>query len=129
MLIEVSIGDVVDKATILAIKSERVTDVTKLKNIRTELALLTLALDEVGVSMASEDVRQLRSLNETIWDVEDQIRAKELSNDFGAEFIRLARAVYFTNDDRAAVKKRINISSGSRLIEEKQYVDYKTANS
>ncbi|MCU0608320.1 MAG: DUF6165 family protein [Chitinispirillaceae bacterium] len=129
MLVEVSIGDVVDKATILAIKSERVTDPVKLGNIRTELALLTRSLSDVGVSLDSDDALKLRALNEAIWDIEDRIRAQEVAGQFGAEFIRLARAVYFTNDERAEVKKRINLSSGSKLVEEKQYVDYKKTNS
>ena len=125
MLIEASVGEVVDKATILAIKVEKFTDSEKRRHVADELALLTEALGSVGVSLESPDAVALKEINEKLWHIEDDIRVKELRKEFDDQFIQLARAVYFVNDDRAAVKKRINVAVGSRIVEEKQYVDYK----
>ncbi len=124
---EVSVGEFVDKLTILKIKSERILAVEKLVHIRTELSLLTQLWNESEYSQRdiTEEMSKLKSINETLWVIEDDIREKEAANSFDEEFIRLARAVYVTNDQRAEIKKSINIKVGSRLIEEKSYKDYR----
>jgi Family of unknown function (DUF6165) len=126
LLVPISPGELVDKITILEIKSQRMTDAAKLHNVRTELALLT---DTWRASpFSATDVRAewdaLREVNGRLWDIEDRIRDRERDGDFGAEFIELARAVYVTNDERAALKKKINTRLGSTLVEEKSYADY-----
>jgi hypothetical protein len=126
LLVPISPGELVDKITILEIKSERMTDAAKLHNVRIELALLT---DTWRASpFSATDVRAewdaLREVNGRLWDIEDRIRDRERDGDFGAEFIELARAVYVTNDERAALKKKINTRLGSTLVEEKSYADY-----
>jgi hypothetical protein len=127
LLVPISPGELVDKITILEIKSQRMKDPTKLVNVRTELDLLTSTWRSSG--FASNDVeadwRALRSVNEQLWDIEDRIRDKERGAAFDAEFIELARAVYVTNDERAAIKKRINSRLGSVLVEEKSYAEYR----
>ena len=122
----VSIGEVVDKVTILAIKSERITDVEKLENINKELELLREILSGVdGLWTKIESLyADLKRINEELWVIEDDIRIKEYKKEFDDEFIRLARAVYVTNDKRADVKKKINLKLGSELVEEKSYEDY-----
>ena len=130
--VPVSPGELLDKVTILRIKSQRMTDPLKLKNVRVELA----ALEEVwkdspygragraGAAVAA-DIDALQRVNERLWVIEDDIREQERRKDFGAEFVRLARAVYFENDERAAIKRRINLNLGSSIVEEKSYADYK----
>ena len=124
--VPISPGELVDKITILEIKSARMTDPAKLANVRVELALL---LDTWrGSACASHDIAShwaaLRAINEKLWDVEDLIRDKERARTFDQEFIELARAVYVTNDERAAVKREINTRLGSKIVEEKSYAKY-----
>ena len=126
LMVPISPGELIDKITILEIKSQRMTDAAKLHNVRTELALLT---DTWRASpFAATDIRAewdaLREVNGKLWDIEDHIRDRERDGDFGAEFIELARAVYVTNDERAVLKKKINTKLGSTLVEEKSYADY-----
>ena len=126
LMVPISPGELIDKITILEIKSQRMTDAAKLHNVRTELALLT---DTWRASpFSATDIRAewdgLREVNGKLWDIEDRIRDRERDGDFGAEFIELARAVYVTNDERAAIKKKINTKLGSTLLEEKSYADY-----
>ena len=124
--VPVSIGELIDKLTILEIKSERIADEQKLINIRKELDLLREIWNSRG--QASEHVTELRaglkSVNETLWDIEDKIRVKEARQEFDGIFIELARAVYVNNDQRAALKREINLALGSEVIEEKSYADY-----
>ncbi|MEM9347998.1 MAG: DUF6165 family protein [Planctomycetota bacterium] len=124
--IEVGTGELIDKITILEIKAERITDEAKLVNIRHELAVLTKTRDEQmkGTQELTGLSTELKSINEKIWDIEDDIRDCESRKDFGEAFIKLARGVYHTNDKRAAVKKQINLLTGSGIIEEKSYTDY-----
>jgi hypothetical protein len=119
-------GELIDKITILEIKSERIGDSQKLANVRTELDLLNEAWSRDPASrtdIAAERAR-LRSVNEALWDIEDRIRLKEKSKAFDAEFVELARSVYIRNDERAAIKRAINQKLGSTLVEEKSYQDY-----
>ncbi len=119
-------GELIDKITILRIKSERIADEAKLKNVRTELDILT-ATQKEHVPASDEMIRleeALKTVNEALWEIEDDIRDCERQGDFGAEFIRLARAVYVTNDKRAALKKEINLLLGSTIVEEKSYAEY-----
>jgi Family of unknown function (DUF6165) len=124
VVIECSPGEVIDKITILEIKSERISDPDKLLNVRRELDALRLAFDqtiarsEVLLALSAE----LRSVNEAIWNVEDEIRICEREGDFGPRFIELARSVYKNNDHRAALKRKINEQLGSRIVEEKSYL-------
>ena len=126
LMVPISPGELIDKITILEIKSQRMTDPTKLLNVRTELALLT---DTWRASpFAATDIRAewdaLRKVNGDLWDIEDRIRDKERDGAFDPVFIELARAVYVTNDQRATLKKKINTKLGSTLVEEKSYADY-----
>ena len=121
--VPVSVGEVVDKVTILEIKSARITDPVKLKNITAELDSLR-PLVSGGVFDSDEVVAlsdALRAVNSELWDIEDDIRAEDAAGRFGERFIELARAVYVTNDRRAELKKRINLATGSALVEEKSY--------
>jgi hypothetical protein len=124
--VPISPGELLDKITILEIKSARMTDPAKLANVRTELALLESIWRESAY--ASHDVgaqwSALRAINEKLWDIEDHIRDKERSRTFDQEFIELARAVYVTNDERARVKREINTRLGSKIVEEKSYAKY-----
>jgi hypothetical protein len=124
--VPVSFGELIDKMTILEIKSERITDADKLANVRRELELLNETWSQSPASNTDiSDARaRLKAVNEKLWDIEDDIRMKEGARAFDAEFIKLARAVYYTNDDRAAIKKEINLALGSELVEEKSYQDY-----
>jgi nitrogenase molybdenum-iron protein alpha/beta subunit len=124
MKVEVSNGEIVDKITILKIKSEKITDVDKLKNIHTELNELLPLLDEIGVNVNSEMFNELYTINSELWVIEDDLRELERKRDFGDEFIRLARAVYYTNDKRFEIKKRINLKTQSNFVEEKSYKQY-----
>lgn len=124
--VPVSPGEVLDKITILEIKSERMSDPDKLANVRAELALLQ---ETWSKAVREDDVvrglhAQLREINEALWVIEDDIRDKERVKEFDQRFIELARAVYFTNDRRSAVKKQLNLHLGSQIIEEKSYQDY-----
>ncbi len=125
MKIEVSIGEVVDKVTILEIKTEKFQDKEKLANVAKEYELLKAEIEKVGITTNSDEYKRLKEINLRLWHIEDDIRIEESNKRFGEKFIELARSVYFVNDDRAAVKKEINLKYGSDLIEEKEYVDYK----
>ena len=119
-------GELIDKITILEIKKERIGDAAKLANVRTELDVLNRTRDG-GLSPSGELEKltaELRAVNETLWEVEDQIRECERAKDFGGRFVELARSVYRNNDRRAALKRRINELLGSRLVEEKSYAPY-----
>ncbi len=127
ILINVSFGEFLDKLTILQIKSERISDGEKLQNIDKELAEMTAAwqaqLEQLD-NEVNDEIGQLKRINEALWDIEDAIRDKERHKQFDDEFVRLARSVYFTNDERAEIKKQINHKLGSGLVEEKSYSDY-----
>lgn len=129
ILVPISPGELLDKITILRIKAARMTDATKVRNVRLELDLLEKTWRDSGAAIpeVAADEAELQRVNEALWDIEDKIRDKELAQAFDREFIELARAVYVTNDERAAVKKRINVALGSRIVEEKSYKPYKPA--
>ena len=124
--IELSYGEMLDKITILKIKSERITDKSKLVNVNKELALLDglWKADPKSSDDITKEIAELKSINEALWEIEDDIRDKERAKEFDERFIELARAVYVTNDKRANVKRLINEKLGSDLIEEKSYADY-----
>ena len=127
ILIPISPGELLDKITILQIKSERITDAAKVANVNTELGML----EQVWREAVSEDEqirelkRELKSINEALWEIEDDIRDEERNRRFGERFIELARAVYVTNDERGNAKKKINLHLNSSIVEEKSYQDYK----
>ncbi|MEO5623297.1 MAG: DUF6165 family protein [Dokdonella sp.] len=125
--VPVSHGELIDKITILEIKSERIGDATKRTNVRNELDLLnaTWSADAGSRTDIATARAQLRAVNEALWEIEDRIRLKEKSRAFDAEFIELARSVYIRNDERAAIKRVINETLGSTLVEEKSYQDYR----
>lgn len=124
--VPVSVGEVLDKITILQIKLAHISDANKRVNIQNELdALLPLVAGDVFTTVEMQELMaELKSVNEALWDIEDDIREKEAAKSFDAEFIKLARAVYVTNDKRAEIKKQINLATGSALIEEKSYKSY-----
>lgn len=126
LLVPVSWGELLDKITILQIKSERITDWGKLENVRHELEQLTAVRTRQAVHPDGLDalVAALRKVNERLWDIEDAIRLCEKKQDFSAEFVDLARAVYINNDQRAGLKYKINLLMGSQVIEEKSYTPY-----
>jgi hypothetical protein len=122
--VPVSWGELIDKITILEIKAERMDDPAKVANVTRELWMLT---NKLGGGASGEVLRlkaKLRSVNEELWDIEDDIRDCERGQDFGPRFIALARAVYMTNDQRAELKREINLVLSSELIEEKSYRPY-----
>jgi hypothetical protein len=127
ILIPISPGELLDKITILQIKSERIADPAKVANVRTELEML----DTVWRQAVAEDAEiealtaELKSINEALWEIEDDIRDEERNRRFGERFIELARAVYVTNDERANAKKKVNLHLNSSIVEEKSYQDYK----
>jgi hypothetical protein len=145
--VPISPGELLDKITILRIKSERIHDPGKLANVRVELGALEHTWQRWAQARASRDaapgggaldvrseadresgieadIAALMAVNTRLWDIEDRIRDKERAQAFDAEFIRLARAVYIENDERAAIKRRINLALGSRIVEEKSYAKY-----
>ncbi len=124
--VEVSAGELIDKITILEIKSERIADADQLRNVRSELAALVATRDRAVPASAelAALTRALKQVNESLWRIEDDIRDCERQKNFGAPFVALARSVYKTNDPRAALKRQINELLGSRLIEEKSYAPY-----
>ena len=124
MQIEISIGELVDKVTVLQIKSERIKDKQKLINVNKELEVLNDSLSRAVISVESIEYMELKKVNEELWEIEDNIRIKEKKEEFDKEFVDLARSVYFRNDVRAEIKKKINLLTGSDLVEEKEYVDY-----
>lgn len=124
--VPVSFGELLDKMAILEIKAERIADPAKLANVKRELAALgaTWAAHPASHQDVSALRAALKAVNARLWVIEDDIRAQEKAQAFGAEFVRLARAVYFENDERADIKKRINLALGSTYVEEKSYADY-----
>ena len=126
ILVPVSFGELLDKIAILQIKSERMSDEAKLANVRNELQALERTWGEHPAS--KQDITALRAglkaVNERLWVIEDDIRLKEKAQAFDEEFIRLARSVYMQNDERARIKKAINLALGSSYVEEKSYQDY-----
>jgi hypothetical protein len=125
MQIDISTGELVDKVSILKIKSRKIQDPKKLKNIHKELQLLSRKMESAGITFESPEYQHLENINQALWDIEDRIRTKEAEKVFDEEFIQLARSVYFKNDERAALKRNINVSSGSDLVEEKSYASYR----
>ena len=123
-LVPVSIGELLDKITILQIKNERIAEAAKLVNIRKELSALLEICTRASIPVDHPLVLDLRQINESLWVVEDLLRDKEHAKAFDDEFVRLARDVYFTNDKRAAVKKALNLELGSAYVEEKSYKPY-----
>lgn len=126
VLVPVSPGELLDKITILRIKAARMSDPAKVANVRLELELLERTWKESGCAAfdVAADERALQAINEKLWVIEDDIREKERAKAFDAKFIELARAVYFSNDERAAIKRRVNVALGSRIVEEKSYKPY-----
>jgi len=126
ILIPVSPGELLDKITILQIKSQRISDKDKLVNVLKELDIL----NEIWSKIVSDDptieqmTKELITINQSLWDIENDIRDEEKHRNFGERFIELARSVYITNDKRADMKKKVNIYLGSKIIEEKSYQDY-----
>jgi hypothetical protein len=125
MNIEVSHGEIVDKLTILQIKKENITDPIKLDNIVKEYDyLLSVVENDLGISTESPEYLELLSINKELWVIEDDIRDKERIKEFDDDFIKLSRAVYYTNDVRAKIKKEINLKYSSGFVEEKSYQSY-----
>ena len=126
ILIPISPGELLDKITILQIKAERIADPVKVANVKTELDMLskvwseTVEVDAEITALTTE----LKSVNEALWEIEDDIRDEERGRRFGERFIELARAVYVTNDERANAKKKVNLHLNSTIVEEKSYQDY-----
>lgn len=122
----ISIGEFFDKITILEIKKQRINNAEKLVNINKELDGLNDLLTQLSFSRADavQELFELRKINETLWEIEDDIREKESKKEFDERFIELARAVYITNDKRSDVKRDINIKLGSDFVEEKSYEEY-----
>ena len=129
ILVPVSFGELLDKVTILQIKSERMTDTVKVANVLKELQALEHYWSEHSASKidVTELMRQLKAVNERLWVIEDDIRIFEKDQKFDQAFIELARSVYFENDERARIKKEINLALGSAYVEEKSYQDYRQA--
>ena len=125
--IPISPGELLDKITILQIKAERISDPTKVANVKTELDLLSTIWNETVVAdnELSALTAELKSVNEALWEIEDNIRDEERNKRFGERFIELARAVYVTNDERANAKKKVNLHLNSTIVEEKSYQDYR----
>ncbi len=126
VIVAVSWGELLDKISILEIKRDRLTDPAQLANVEHEHATLCAARDKAMPEGAdvSDSFAGLRIVNETLWDIEDDIRDCERDKDFGPRFVELARAVYINNDQRAAIKRRINDALGSDIVEEKSYTEY-----
>jgi hypothetical protein len=126
ILVPVSPGELLDKITILRIKAARMSDPIKVANVKHELALLEKTWKDSGAAAVDigDEEANLTRVNEKLWVIEDEIRDEERAKRFTEKFIELARAVYFTNDERAAIKKRINTAMGSTIVEEKSYQQY-----
>ncbi len=126
IMVPTSPGELIDKLTILRLKTEHIAEPAKLVNVRRELAQLERAADPIPASPALAALwDEIYQINAALWVIEDDIRDCEKSRDFGPAFVALARAVYVTNDRRADVKKRINLLLGSALVEEKSYHDHR----
>lgn len=128
MMIEVSIGEIVDKHTILKIKAKKITDQIKLQNVNNELDTLSKSLDIINKEYSQSNIQklydELLKINNHLWGIEDELREKEKYSEFDSEFIKLARLVYILNDERARIKKQININCNSSIVEEKSYSSY-----
>ena len=129
MKIEVSNGEIIDKYTILTIKLQEIKDEAKLANVQNEYDSLTPEIEAIYANTSDQKALEalhvdLLNVNKTLWNIEDQIRDCEREKNFGSDFVELARSVYYTNDDRADVKKQINVLTGSDLVEEKSYQEY-----
>ena len=126
ILIPISPGELLDKITILQIKVERIADPVKVANVKTELDMLSKVWSEAVEADAEITAltAELKSVNEALWEIEDDIRDEERGKRFGERFIELARAVYVTNDERANAKKKVNLHLNSTIVEEKSYQDY-----
>lgn len=123
--VPISPGELLDKITILEIKSENIEDKEKLANIETELKLLSQIWGNTNPDSDLEALKQeLKDNNKALWDIEDKIRIKESNKEFDHIFVELARSVYIQNDKRADTKKKINLKLGSMIVEEKSYADY-----
>jgi len=130
MTIEVSNGEIIDKYTILQIKAKHITDAEKLKNVMLEKDVLEKSVMQIyNMTVQQPELERLQqdlyNINLTLWNIEDQIREHERMELFNDDFIELARSVYYTNDERSVVKKDINLLTGSKLVEEKSYEEYK----
>lgn len=123
MKIEVSNGEIADKLTIIEIKLKHIKDADKLKNLKNEYQVLNEAVAKI-IDKDHELYQQLLNINQELWDIEDKIRDLERDKEFGEEFVKTARAVYFTNDKRSDIKRKINKLTGSNLVEEKSYQKY-----
>lgn len=124
MKIEVSNGELADKVSILSIKLQKIKSREKLANIQKEYEILIQALKKLNISDQDPDYLELIGINLELWEIEDKIRIKEARKEFDDTFIQLARSVYHKNDQRADIKRRINLRTHSLLIEEKEYVNY-----
>ncbi|GAB4137847.1 MAG: DUF6165 family protein [Planctomycetaceae bacterium] len=124
--VEISPGELIDKMTILEIKRDRITNAAQLRNVQHELAMLTQTHDQTIPKNAALATltNELKTVNEQLWEIEDEIRICERDQNFGTRFIELARSVYRTNDERARLKREINTLLNSTLIEEKSYANY-----
>lgn len=126
ILVPISVGELMDKISILEIKSERIANAAQRANVRRELvALRAVDLGRVDRAMLARCHAELKRVNAELWDVEDAIRECDARGDFGSTFVELARSVYRLNDTRARIKKEINLASGSRLVEEKSYKSFR----
>jgi len=127
MQIEVSVGEIVDKLSILEIKRNNITDQAKLENVRREFEYLQdIVFDRLQIE--TKDYKELLEINSVLWQVEDNIRVKEVEKQFDKEFVELARSVYIVNDQRAKLKRKINIKYNSTFIEEKSYTEHESIN-
>ena len=124
--VPISPGELLDKITILRIKAARMSDPAKVANVKHELSLLETTWKDSGAAAVNLGTAEaeLTTVNEKLWVIEDEIRDEERAKRFTEKFIELARAVYFTNDERAAIKKRVNTLLGSSIVEEKSYQQY-----
>jgi hypothetical protein len=126
ILVPISPGELLDKITILRIKAARIVDAARLQHVRVELELLerTWRTSGCATRVPPKEEQALQAVNEKLWEIEDRIREKEAAQSFDADFIELARSVYHSNDERAAIKRRISMRLGSRVVEEKSYAPY-----
>jgi len=124
--VNIAPGELIDRITILLIKSERMDDEEKLANVRLELDILSATRDEdiAGSAELDDLTAKLKKVNEALWEIEDKIRDCEAAKDFGETFVELARSVYITNDERARLKREISVLLGSQVLEEKSYKPY-----
>ena len=126
ILVPVSVGELIDKITILRIKSERIANRDQVANVKRELAALEAVSARIACDAAvlAQCTADLKRVNEALWEIEDAIRECEAGGDFGPRFIELARSVYRQNDERARLKRKLNVAAGSRYVEEKSYAAF-----